>query len=290
MDLGSIIEWIIFDGGWFYILIIIAGLLYWANAAGTAAEAKEKERRSVCLLCDETKDKIDSEIESFLKKYELAWKLDEYKYSSTGIKLIWDKLGPLGKSRAYPICIKCLVSLDMITEGIWKDGGWIKPEWEDGKKIIEYLNSDLETLKNKVSEYRTKKLENFLQAQVDSTNEEIERELERKDALRNSIIELLKEKNIKMPVSDIDAFLKHQNVDEIKEFCEELYNDGEISFAGNGRYFVLTEGQEKPKKTSAPKSEEVDVEKELEKLKGLLDKGLITQEDYDAKKKVLLGL
>ena len=46
----------------------------------------------------------------------------------------------------------------------------------------------------------------------------------------------------------------------------------------------------KPKKTSAPKSEEVDIEKELEKLKGLLDKGLITQEAYDAKMNQLLGL
>jgi hypothetical protein len=36
--------------------------------------------------------------------------------------------------------------------------------------------------------------------------------------------------------------------------------------------------------------EEVDVEKELEKLKGLLDKGLITQEAYDAKMNKLLGL
>ena len=32
------------------------------------------------------------------------------------------------------------------------------------------------------------------------------------------------------------------------------------------------------------------VEKELEKLKGLLDKGLITQEAYDAKMNKLLGL
>ena len=48
--------------------------------------------------------------------------------------------------------------------------------------------------------------------------------------------------------------------------------------------------KKKPKKSSAPKSEAVDVEKELEKLKGLLDKGLIEQEDYDAKKKELLGL
>ena len=46
----------------------------------------------------------------------------------------------------------------------------------------------------------------------------------------------------------------------------------------------------KPKKGSAPKSKEVDVEKELEKYKGLLDKGLITQEQYDAKSNELLGL
>ncbi len=36
--------------------------------------------------------------------------------------------------------------------------------------------------------------------------------------------------------------------------------------------------------------DEVDVEKELEKLKGLLDKGLINQEAYDAKMNKLLGL
>ena len=107
-----------------------------------------------------------------------------------------------------------------------------------------------------------------------------------------------KDKNIKIPPSDIDAFLKHQDVDEIKELCEQMYQDGEISYAGNGRYFVLTEESEKkeekktvkPKKTTAQKLDGVDVEKELEKYKGLLDKGLITQEDYDAKKKELLGL
>jgi hypothetical protein len=114
----------------------------------------------------------------------------------------------------------------------------------------------------------------------------------KKEALRNNIIKLLKDKAIKMPVSDIDAFLKHQNVDEIKEYCEEMYHNGDISRTSNYRYFILTEEKKKPKpkKTSAPKSEEVDVEKELEKLKGLLDKGLITQEAYDAKMNQLLGL
>jgi|GEM_PF-7046428 len=122
--------------------------------------------------------------------------------------------------------------------------------------------------------------------------EEVEKKrlIAQKISIKKSIIRLLKEKGTKISVSDINAFLKIQDIDEIKTLCEELYNDGEISFAGNGRYFVLTEEQEKPKKTSAPKSEEVDVEKELEKLKGLLDKGLITQEQYDAKSNELLGL
>jgi len=34
----------------------------------------------------------------------------------------------------------------------------------------------------------------------------------------------------------------------------------------------------------------VDIETELKKFKRLLDKNLITKEDYDAKKKELLGL
>ncbi len=71
-----------------------------------------------------------------------------------------------------------------------------------------------------------------------------------------------------------------------------MYHDGKISRTGNYRYFILTEEKKKPKpkNASAPKSKEVDVEKELEKYKGLLDKGLITQEAYDAKMNQLLGL
>ena len=118
--------------------------------------------------------------------------------------------------------------------------------------------------------------------------EEIERKKEREN--QNYIIELLKDRGTKMPASDIDAHLKHQNVDEIKDLCEEMYHDGKISRTGNYRYFILTEEKKKPKKPSAPKSEEVDVEKELEKYKGLLDKGIITQEEYDAKRKQILGL
>ena len=93
-----------------------------------------------------------------------------------------------------------------------------------------------------------------------------------------------------MTISDITAHIKHDDRDEVKSLLEEMHKDGDIDFAGSGRYFIYSEEKKKPKKTSAPKSEEVDVEKELEKLKGLLDKGLITQEAYDAKMNQLLGL
>ena len=105
-----------------------------------------------------------------------------------------------------------------------------------------------------------------------------------------SIIQLLKDNPIKMPTSDINAHLKHKNPDEIRDLCQQLYENGKISFAGNSRYFILSNEKKKPKKPSPPKSEEVDIEKELKKFKALLDKGLITQEMYDAKAKELLGL
>ena len=117
-----------------------------------------------------------------------------------------------------------------------------------------------------------------------------EKENERFNRLKTKIIKLLKEKAVKIPASDIDAFLKYQNVDEIKEACEKMYHNGDISRTANYRYFILSEEKKKPKKASAPKSEKVDVKAELKKFKDLLDNGLINQEDYDAKKKELLGL
>ena len=111
-------------------------------------------------------------------------------------------------------------------------------------------------------------------------------------AFKNKIKKLLKEKSIKMPASDIDAHLKHKNVDEIKELCEKMYHNGEISRTGNYRYFILTEQKKKTKskKASEPNSEKVDVKAELKKYKEMLDDGLITQEQYDAKSNKLLGL
>ncbi len=146
-------------------------------------------------------------------------------------------------------------------------------------KTIRNINSDR---KSREDELNRKEEAGKLKAKKNE-----ERQLKK---LKNSIIDLLIEKAVKMPASDIDAFLKHQNVDEIKELCEQMYHNSEISRTANYRYFILSEQKRESKKASASKSEEVDIEKELEKLKGLLDKGLITQEAYDAKMNQLLGL
>jgi len=160
------------------------------------------------------------------------------------------------------------------------------------KKILNLLLNDIENFRNElksISESQDKEVERMMQEDLEALQED-KKEFKRLGKLELKIIELLKEKNKKITVSDIDAFLKHSNLDEIKRLCEKLYAEGKISFAGNGRYFILTEEKEKPKKASAAKSEEVDVKSELKKYKEMLDDGLITQEQYDAKSNELLGL
>jgi hypothetical protein len=115
--------------------------------------------------------------------------------------------------------------------------------------------------------------------------QEKEKEEKRVKNLKLSIPKLLRELGTKIPASDIDAHLKHKNVDEIKEVCEDMYHSGKINRTSNYRYFVLTE---KKKKTSTPKS--VSVADEIKKFSVLKDQGIITQEEFDIKKKELLGL
>ena len=63
-----------------------------------------------------------------------------------------------------------------------------------------------------------------------------------------------------------------------------IKNFAEIYDAINGQLRIR---QQKAKTETSPVASRAD---ELEKFKGLLDKGVITQEEFDAKKKQLLGL
>lgn len=103
-----------------------------------------------------------------------------------------------------------------------------------------------------------------------------------------NIVELLKERQVKIAVSDIAAFLK-DDLEKVKNECENLYKVGIIDFAGNGRYFILSD-KKKAAKTTSKKSDATDVKAELKKYKQMLEEGLITQEQYDAKSNELLGL
>ena len=105
--------------------------------------------------------------------------------------------------------------------------------------------------------------------------------------LKKSIKDLLLKKAEKTTASDINASLKYQNLDEIKELCEEMYHNSEINRTANYRYYTLNEEIKKP---SIDNSEKIDIEEELEKLKSLLDKGLINQEAYEAKMNQILDL
>jgi len=120
--------------------------------------------------------------------------------------------------------------------------------------------------------------------------EQEQEEYERLQKLKELIITLLKEKNYKSPASDIDAHLRHQDIDEIKELCEKMYHNGDISRTANYRYFILTEEKKKPKpkKASAPKSESTDIPEQIKKLSDLKDQGILTEEEFQSKKKDLL--
>ena len=107
--------------------------------------------------------------------------------------------------------------------------------------------------------------------------------------LKKKIIDLLTKKSIKMTISDITAHIKSDKRLYVKRLLEKMHKDGDIDFAGSGRYFIYSEKKKESKKAT-PKTKEVDVKAELKKYKEMLDDGLIEQEDYDAKKKELLGL
>ena len=166
-----------------------------------------------------------------------------------------------------------------------------KDEYEKRCKRVHEIKDFVNDLTNEVSN----DLEKLIISKVNKCDafrkQEIIQEKDEQNrisALTASIKKLLEDRAVKTTVADIAALLKHKDVDEIKELCEEMYQDGEISYAGNGRYFILTEEQEKPKKTSASKSESTEIPEQIKKLSDLKDQGILTEEEFQSKKKDLL--
>ena len=110
----------------------------------------------------------------------------------------------------------------------------------------------------------------------------------RKRNRENSIINFLNSEASKLPASDIDFRLNLNNIDLTKSTLEKLYKSGRVGRTSNYRYFTKTS---KNRKTQPGINTSIkDPEKELLKLKNLLDKGLITKDDYNLKKKQVLGI
>ena len=108
---------------------------------------------------------------------------------------------------------------------------------------------------------------------------------------KDEIVDLLKDKRTKITTTDIAAMLKKKDIERVKKMCKIMFDDGEIDFAGNNRYFVLNGSEEKSSSDKVnDKNSDLDIKSELKKFKDMLDEGLITQDDFDTKKKELLGL
>jgi len=101
--------------------------------------------------------------------------------------------------------------------------------------------------------------------------------------LQGKIYELLKSGE-KMGINEIQQRLNVSDVDTIRTQCEQLYINDKINRTKNYRYFIGETAVKSIKEKSSDNYEE------LKQLKQMQDDGLITEEDYETKKKELLGL
>mgnify|MGYP001425575657 CR=1 FL=1 len=92
---------------------------------------------------------------------------------------------------------------------------------------------------------------------------------------REKIIKLLIEQNKKLSVSDINALLKAKDIDGVKESCENLYNNGDIDFAGQGRYYIFSEENKKSKSGNSS-----TLKSEIKVLLDLFKKDILTKEQF----------
>ena len=215
------------------------------------------------------------------------------KYGATRTDTVTDKTIYFG----FDMCYESIVENGVSGKTDFGNGAWFKHEsgpysdmYLQGQFLEDIKDENKHALiKNSLSTL-TEDWEDYVNAKTKS-RKNLKKDLKTiRKHLNRSIIKLLKEKKSKITASDIDAHLKHKDVDEIKELCEEMYHNGEINRTANYRYFILTEEKKKPKpkKASAPKSESTDIPEQIKKLSDLKDQGILTEEEFQSKKKDLL--
>jgi len=105
------------------------------------------------------------------------------------------------------------------------------------------------------------------------------------EGLKKQIIALLEEKGKRISITDINKLLNFNDRQAVKKSCEKLHQEKRIEFSENGKYYTNN-----GKKSESEANNELGFEKKLTDLKGLYEKELITKEDYDKKKKEIIGL
>ena len=176
-------------------------------------------------------------------------------------------------------------------------------EWYEkySKEQKELALDDLENYYNKLSEAHKIEHKTLYEKYFDSIKNDkltwqmtkskvkvFKKEVDNHD-LKEKIISFLKKEKTKLPASDLDFRLRIGDVDLVKELSEQMYRERKIGRTANYRYFTIS-SKTKSKVFTKKSSGNVDIESELKKLKSLLDEGLITKEQYEAKSNNLLGI
>ena len=104
--------------------------------------------------------------------------------------------------------------------------------------------------------------------------------------IKDAILDVLRD-GTKMGVNEIHQRIDSSDVETIRMQCESLYIDNSIQRTKNYRYFI---GKQPETISKHKKSSSNSDYSELKELKLMLDDGLITKDDYEKKKKEILGL
>ena len=189
------------------------------------------------------------------------------------------------KNTSNPICMMCYSCIDIGIQKKFFGSSYSVGGIFSQKNVLKIDFNKIETNKSKWKKAALK----VYKEKIEANEKEEKGRKTKENSIKTSIVNLLTKKSIKMTISDITAHIKHKDRNYVKRLLEEMHKDGDIDFAGSGRYFIYSEKKKEPKKAT-PKTKEVDVKAELKKYKGMLDDDLITQEQYDTKSNELLGL
>ena len=139
-----------------------------------------------------------------------------------------------------------------------------------------------------VAEYRnlSSAIQEKLNTQVSAIGVQFSDVLIENIALPEEVEKLIDEQSgIGMASRDMNTFMQYQTVRAMRDAAKQK---GGLAGLGAGMALGNTMAKNIQETTSSPKEEKSKAE-QLRELKALLDEGILTQEEFDAEKKAILG-